>query len=950
MKYLSSRTEYLKSAKYKVVNEAVVSGAGPFANDIAWGDSLLGRMLHSFARKAQIGIDLVRIDSVIKRLKTQFDYLVDTAKLNGAEIDEATNKEIDMLRISILLGKLIKAIKEPEAEGKNHLDEIIRVTTETIYGITEVVLYSDESEDDRQEVLEKLNEFLSELKEIEKEPVKKVTPEKPEEKEPNPINGEENETGLTTTYDASGKTAKTKDGVLEPKKAKTILENHKIYMDNIKSIYDVLKSFEKVKKNVLPQETKTSIDNREKEEREEKSSSVGAESFIENPSGKLSKDELIKKKIDEWIESQRKQGKNTKPGEGTRARIRREVEDELNESLIFESSEKSPVIVAVKSLYDYMKSEPDSFDDMGRLVRNYYALTKNPGWRPDMVTKTGRIIVDKGNPKNETQQLHGSSIKSLYDYIKNNSISESRGLDNILSNTKNLGDKIKNLYKACKSGDLSEISNDDLKKSLISFNKTFNVILNEPTTESRIVKTYESFIRNIFEADDTTEPTTEEPTTEDPKTNEDDSDKEKEKRYDLSIPWNKIFSEEYLRKWAVTEQDSKNLEQRLSKMEKEGTAYKINGIDPILEIVKIFNRAYKLHTSQTIPTARSGGKVSNKKFREYEYIGKGTAPGTNDKGSGFKAGMGPYRNIRIFTKWEDAVLDIIKDSKYQVLFNEDTIIQVGKADERVNVSATSIDKDNKTSGRVEGGGKVLLKFMNDLLDGDTLYRSGTSGSGKGAQHQFIEKYFKVDVKENKLDYTGGKEVEENAEVADDTKEDVIVEFKKAKITNKDGCIFNINGSHFMIITASDNNYVYMKYSKSFGFINKYINGENVKGMKGDLPTSLDDNIDTIYYTRMDINLFDNKGFIKIGSDLKLKAINLTTLKEKESELKLEEIEIGVIDDIYTLFIKHDGTDRKLKDGTTTSGSEQYLLPTSATQNAGKGDNITPGKAKGYLEK
>jgi hypothetical protein len=43
--------------------------------------------------------------------------------------------------------------------------------------------------------------------------------------------------------------------------------------------------------------------------------------------------------------------------------------------------------------------------------------------------------------------------------------------------------------------------------------------------------------------------------------------------------------------------------------------------------------------------------------------------------------------------------------------------------------------------------------------------------------------------------------------------------------------------------------------------------------------------------------------------------------------------------MYALFIKEG-----------EGNGEQYLLPTSATQNAGKGDNITPGKAKGYLEK
>jgi hypothetical protein len=943
MKYLSSRTEYLKSAKYKVVNEAVVSGAGPFANDIAWGDSLLGRMLHSFARKAQIGIDLVRIDSVIKRLKTQFDYLVDTAKLNGAEIDEATNKEIDMLSISILIGKLIKAIKEPEAEGKNHLDEIIRVTTETIYAITEVVLYSDESEGDRQEVLEKLTEFLAELKEMEETD--------DEETDDEETDGEET------------------DGEKIP---------YQLYMANIKSISSILESFKKIKSvRSLPAP-------KEVEEPEQVHFEWGVKG-----------EDLYQKKLAELLKSQKALGKgaNLKPGEHTRKKFKQEVaykiwsekgnsgtmEDfkkskegesflksvakaetwnkvpdtelyaesmndsfrkfSLNEGTDDKKQDNIPILNATKALFNFMNEDPNNLVELQGLISSY-----------DKMSDDNKNKLSAGNA--EMMQKY-ASVKNLYDHIKKTSVSEN--LDSLLSGSEALGNHIKNLYSVSKSGDLTEIDewgkdiDGALKNSIKSFNETMSAILEqEPEVtenekpEDKVEKNegkllrYKSF-RKIFEAEgeDVVDDTTKDKPSGD--VSKEDQSIEKENRYDLSIPWNKFFSEEYLRKWSVTEQDAKNLEQRLVKMEKEGTTYKINGIDPILEIVKIFNRAYKLHTSQTIPTGRSGGKVSNKKFREYEYIGSGS-PEVNTESSGFKVGMGPYRNIRIFTKWEDAVLDIIKDSKYTVLFDESTIIQVGKADDRVNVSPTSISDKGKKSGRVEGGGKVLLKFMNDMLDGDTLYRS-SGGKGGGAQHKFISKYFKVDVDSNKLDYTGGKEVEGNAEVADETKGNIIAEFKKSKeVNDKPGCIFNLNNSYFMIVIAGDSDFTYLKYSKTFGYISKYIKGENVKGMKGDLSSSLNDNDSTIHYARISNKLFDAKGgLLKEGINLKLKSINLTTLKERSSELKTEEVDLGKIEDLYTFYVKEG-----------EGSGEQYLLPTSATQNA-YGD-ISVDKAKGYLEK
>lgn len=859
MKYLSNRSKYLQSAKYKVINETV-AGAGPFANDIAWGDSLLGRMLHSFARKAQIGIDLVRMDSVIKRLQTQFDYLLDTSKMNGAEIDEVTKNELDILRISILLGKLIETIKNPEEEGKNHLDETIKTTEKTIYEIKVLVLETNKTEPDRKEVLVKLNDFLTEIKGIDTKEVKKE---------------------------------ETKEEISTEKTP------YHLYMANIKSITDILNSYKNIQ-------------------------SKGAENVKSEEDKKKEIDLIYKKKIEQWKTNQKsmrtdKTGSNINPGEGTRNRIRREAEAELRqESIIFENVNASPVKIAVKSLYTFMMSDKENLVELQGLLSSYNKMSDDN--------------------KSNLSMGKFASIKRLYDYIKKGSISEN--LDNLLSNSDKLGNKIKELYNISKSGDFSSIQDEGLKNALTSFNKTMIDILShkpepkkeeskEVTKESKLLR-YKGF-KKLYESDEeSTEP------------KEDVS--ESEDRYDLSYPWNKFFSEKYLRKWTVTEELKDKVNQKLEKIEREGNRYIIKGIDPILEIVKIFNRSYKLHTSQTIPGGRTGGKVSNRKMREYEYIGKGGGPSTNDTGSGFKAGMGPYRNIKIFSKWEDAVLDIIKDSKYQVLFNEDTIIQVGDADARLNVDYTtnrnknSIEKGvddegnitktlvNKKEkrGRVEGGGKVLLKFINDMLDGDNLYK----GEGGGAQKKFINQYFKIDVKTEELGFTED-ELDTNATNAGNTKEEEIVEFKKVKeVIKRDGCIFNINESYFMIVTGSDNDFVYVKYSKTFGNIKYYIKGEKVKGMKGDLPT-LDDNKSTIYYARINKDHFKEIGesqVLKLGNDLKLKSINLTEYTNSSIDSKSEEIDMGNVDSLY-IMVRKNGEKK----------GKQYFLPTSASQDSRSGD-------------
>ena len=244
----------------------------------------------------------------------------------------------------------------------------------------------------------------------------------------------------------------------------------------------------------------------------------------------------------------------------------------------------------------------------------------------------------------------------------------------------------------------------------------------------------------------------------------------------IKLVFDKIFTEEYLEKYQVSKDDESKFE---DKGERSIT------IDPIIEIVKIFNRAYKIHTPGIIPSGRRGGKVSNRVFREYEYVGKGEDDARMSEEGGVNPGIGPYRNKVIFNRWENAVLDIIKDPKYQEIFNEKTVFKFGKADVRANKVGTK-----------EGGGKALLSFMNDMLDGSSLYR-------KGAQSEFISKYFGVTVDDRSLGF--GKDVMSNSEVADKVVDDVeeLLAFKKMKSGSLK--IENYNKGIFKGISVDDKN-------------------------------------------------------------------------------------------------------------------------------------------------
>ena len=116
----------------------------------------------------------------------------------------------------------------------------------------------------------------------------------------------------------------------------------------------------------------------------------------------------------------------------------------------------------------------------------------------------------------------------------------------------------------------------------------------------------------------------------------------------------------------------------------------------VINILKLFNRAYKLYTTEKIPSGRTGGVVSRKTELEYDKIGEDI-----------------YRNKKVFNKFESNVQDILAD--YGSLFSKD--VKVGKAN-----------------------GLVLLDFINQLISGDArLYK-------KGAQYEFIKNYFGIDIK------------------------------------------------------------------------------------------------------------------------------------------------------------------------------------------------------------
>jgi len=290
------------------------------------------------------------------------------------------------------------------------------------------------------------------------------------------------------------------------------------------------------------------------------------------------------------------------------------------------------------------------------------------------------------------------------------------------------------------------------------------------------------------------------------------------------------------------------MKEKFDKIEKERKdSIVINGIDPVLDIVKCFNRAYKIHTTQVIPSGRSGGKVSNKTFMEYTSFGSG------DPSTAGKSG-GPYRNNAIFNQWEDTVLDIQRDKKYQPIFNIGTKLKVG-------------------NDLIEKAGANLRKFMTDMLDGDELYKTGKDT--KGLQAKFLDKYFGYKEDDpNKTNFGGAEEQESNSKIAEAipgaknllfTKDPI--KFEKNEDLAKTFFAVSTNKSViYFFIQEVVGDVAYLTYSRSFKFFQRYITESAIpnKLTQGDLPRAI------LLETKSGNESTDEEGN-ESSSDFKIKA-------------------------------------------------------------------------------
>jgi hypothetical protein len=387
----------------------------------------------------------------------------------------------------------------------------------------------------------------------------------------------------------------------------------------------------------------------------------------------------------------------------------------------------------------------------------------------------------------------------------------------------------------------------ELGKHLDKFNNEFQKLLNteftQKTTESKRVFSYSDFM-SINE-----------------KKTQQEISEEIKNYYDENVSYDK---------WKVTKEEVKSVDDQIRNSKPSAVSY-----DRIIRIVKLFNKAHKIHTTNLIPSGRKSGKVSNRVFREYEFVGGDGSGGKQVADGGVEPGDGPYRNKKVFNKFEEAILSIIEDRELRDFFSE-------------NVTIIDKDKDGKKiETKAPGDGKILMKFITDLLDGNKLYKSG-------AQSKFFQEYFGFKIDEKEFGGSRGKDGDDNKKTEDKDKLESL-SFKRVgeidNITNSVNAISMTDKFIYFVIIGSDDNNVYIKYTSDFSKIDTNIKNKVDKGDINNISREKSD----IFYASI-----KKDDFPISQTKVSIKVVNAVDVVNDQQSFSVTNNSIKDIKSVYTL--------------------------------------------------
>ncbi len=321
--------------------------------------------------------------------------------------------------------------------------------------------------------------------------------------------------------------------------------------------------------------------------------------------------------------------------------------------------------------------------------------------------------------------------------------------------------------------------------------------------------------------------------------------------------------------FTIEEAEAKRLRVEFDKV--KSTDFVIDGFDPIIEIIRIFNRAYKIYTTRIISKRSqkvTGGTSGPSAGTAMEYMPLGNGGGE------------PYRHIKTFNIWEDAVFDILGNREYQEIFDKKTGLRVG-------------DEIRPEKG------VALRRFIFDLLDGSKLYGREDGGTSTGIQSKFLEEYFgEVDdkAKNSVTEINEGEDGAGEAAAMQSDINDAAVEVSMSRdnmriLTPGVGYVFTITSEtineeasdnstqYTFIVTGVKDGYIRLLYFSSIGgLFPMFQNAGNIKrtNIKGD-------------FQGLNVYIASNNGNKLLKHYTKIKKEDFVNLFKKDSQISLNHV-------------------------------------------------------------
>ncbi len=914
MKKILTREQFLDSIRTQRYTKytGISSTNEALSNEINWGDSLVGRLINSIMRKAKVSINLRRVDSLTKRLRALFDELVETGKI---DIDQSTYSFLTTLAyFDVLADKVSNEEEIPAIIG--HIDTMI----------SQLESYNLEK---KEILISKLNEFREFLKSSqgEKEETEEVEKEEVVESKIK-IDDLFNNLTLLKNVLVSIKTVSIEGVAKEPTSGKGVVGKGAGFSeDEMKSPnFAIYKNDKNQIRTAKVASTQSAV-----------SGSVSLENIPRFESFAMSKKKILNivPPIKKGTKIKVKQGSKELIGQvellnGDKLTLKlmdggkfsfnmRDTDFIVVESVLFENfvikkddmnsikvfnklksaasilelpkdkglgidvkwldlilSKKSDVKVQeivsgiYKTVWAYLLGDkkvtlnPDTkklFEDFideykldakygygvgktqiaaEKIARFYYTCLKFTSENP-LDLKDGdiggyKLLGDLGTKLKELNASTINILKSKGEIHKSEESVEIKVGDKVSYQSDEFGKQEKEVVKV--EGD---------KVTLKGEKGEFEKNIKDVTKVSESIFRYSNFIK-INEAVD----------------------------YDaISDEFERIFNDDVKEQFKLTEET----QNKLKELVKSRDSIVITNSDSIMEIVRLFNRAWRIHTPGRIPSGRTGGKVSMSVFQEYENLGEGS-------GSPEEPGAGPYRNIELFEKWNESVLSILGDTKYRTtIFSDDAkfVFVSGEVAKRP-VTIESITKGEREIDVEKSRplGKILLRFINSLLADTQMYKD------KGAMPRFLEEYFGIKNEDIKgLSYPKFNDAVKNPEIATgivtpnvgfESMDKITEKLKEREKDNKDNknIILRIkfkdeNTFTYFRILEFKENVTYLQMFNSFPL--ERVNCKNIRNL---IPTS------------MRIVSFNNRTF-DIGKVLQTKQSKFDFLRKDKFIDEVEQI-------------------------------------------------------------